>query len=95
MHTGNVTGGIIGTVRFHFDMWGEAVAGAVAMEEGGAKGSLHISAATARLLPQDLAPPRALSDQHVAADALQPPLGGVDDALPPESIAHQGGAYGL
>ena len=54
VHSGELVGGIIGTVRFHFDMWGEAVAGAVAMEEGGAKGSLHISAATARLLPNDL-----------------------------------------
>ena len=36
-HTGRC-GGIIGTVRFHFDMWGGAVYGAVKMEEQGRRG---------------------------------------------------------
>jgi len=28
IHTGTAIGGIIGTVRFHFDMWGRAMLGA-------------------------------------------------------------------
>ena len=38
VHTGMVMGGVIGTVRFHFDMWGAGVVGAMKMEEMGAKG---------------------------------------------------------
>ena len=38
VHTGRCTGGIIGTVKIHFDMWGGAMAGAIRMEESGAKG---------------------------------------------------------
>ena len=38
VHTGLIMGGIIGTVRFHFDMWGNGVIGAMKMEEMGAKG---------------------------------------------------------
>ena len=37
VHTGMVMGGIIGTVRFHFDMWGNGVIGAMKMEELGTK----------------------------------------------------------
>ena len=33
VHTGRCTGGIIGTVRIHFDMWGSAVVGAVRASE--------------------------------------------------------------
>ena len=43
VHTGKCTGGIIGTVRYHFDMWGGAVYGAVKMEETGEKGRVHVS----------------------------------------------------
>ena len=50
VHTGRCTGGIIGTVRFHFDMWGGAVYGAVKMEEQGEKGRVHISDATYSLV---------------------------------------------
>ncbi|KAL1498553.1 hypothetical protein AB1Y20_013872 [Prymnesium parvum] len=51
VHTGMVMGGIIGTVRFHFDMWGPAVIGALKMEELGGRGRVHVSNATAALLP--------------------------------------------
>ena len=50
VHTGKVMGGIIGTVRFHFDMFGNGVSGAVRMEELGTKGRVHLSDSTARLL---------------------------------------------
>ena len=50
VHTGRCTGGIIGTVRFHFDMWGGAVYGAVKMEETGEKGRVHVSDASHDLL---------------------------------------------
>ena len=50
VHTGRCTGGIIGTVRFHFDMWGNAVYGAVKMEEQGEKGRVHVSDATHALI---------------------------------------------
>lgn len=51
MHTGLAMGGIIGTVRFHFDMWGPAVLGAAKMEEAGRSGWVIVSDATARMLP--------------------------------------------
>ena len=54
VHTGMVIGGIIGTVRFHFDMWGNGVIGAMRMEELGAKGRVHISNTTAQLLGDKL-----------------------------------------
>ena len=58
VHTGRCTGGIIGTVRFHFDMWGGAVYGAVKMEETGEKGRVQISDTTFALIERafDVAP---------------------------------------
>ena len=50
VHTGRCTGGIIGTVRFHFDMWGGAVYGCVKMEEQGEKFRVHVSDATYPLI---------------------------------------------
>ena len=38
VHTGKVVGGIIGTVRFHYDMWGPGVMGAAHMESHGERG---------------------------------------------------------
>ena len=46
IHTGLLMGGIIGTVKFHFDMWGNGIAGAMQMEEMGATGRVHVSDAT-------------------------------------------------
>ena len=54
VHTGRCTGGIIGTVRFHFDMWGGAVVGAVKMEESGEKRRVHVSDKTQALLDERL-----------------------------------------
>ena len=50
VHTGRCTGGIIGTVRFHFDMWGGAVYGSVKMEETGEKFRVHVSDSTYPLI---------------------------------------------
>ena len=33
-------------MKFHFDMWGNGIAGAMSMEEMGATGRVHISDAT-------------------------------------------------
>ena len=48
-----VIGGIIGTVRFHFDMWGNGVRGAMYLEEMGAAQRVHASNTTAALLSAD------------------------------------------
>ena len=53
VHTGMVMGGIIGTVRFHFDMWGNGVIGAMKMEEMGKKNKVNVSDVTAALLSED------------------------------------------
>ena len=37
---------LTGTVKFHFDMWGNGIAGAMSMEEMGATGCVHVSDAT-------------------------------------------------
>ena len=50
IHTGRVIGGIIGTVRFHFDMWGPGLIGAGHMETLCKHGKVHISDATAAQL---------------------------------------------
>ena len=50
VHTGMVIGGVIGTVRFHWDMWGNGVAGAVRLEELGQRGRVHISDVTSDLI---------------------------------------------
>lgn len=62
IHTGVVTGGIIGTVRFHFDMWGSGVNGAVKMEEMGERFRVHISNATHDLVTRCVVKMSYLSD---------------------------------
>ena len=65
VHTGRCTGGIIGTVRFHFDMWGAAVQGSVKMEEQGEKFRVHVSDATHALIRE-----RFETEPHLSEDAL-------------------------
>ena len=65
VHTGRCTGGIIGTVRFHFDMWGAAVQGSVKMEEQGEKFRVHVSDATHALIRA-----RFETEPHLSEDAL-------------------------
>ena len=65
VHTGRCTGGIIGTVRFHFDMWGAAVQGSVKMEEQGEKFRVHVSDAT-----QALVRDRFFTEPHLREETL-------------------------
>jgi class 3 adenylate cyclase len=46
IHTGPVIAGIVGDLKFCYDVWGEGVDGAVAMEQGGRANQIHVSQAT-------------------------------------------------
>ncbi len=48
--TGAAVAGVIGRMRFAYDLWGEAVDGAKAMEHAGAPGRVRVSDATEKLL---------------------------------------------
>lgn len=48
--TGPVSAGVIGRTRFAYDLWGEAVAGAAALEHAGQPGRVRISEVTASRL---------------------------------------------
>jgi class 3 adenylate cyclase len=50
VHTGPVVAGVIGTTRFAYDLWGEAVNTAAQMEACGIPGSIQVSQATHRRL---------------------------------------------
>eukprot|EP01080_Neovahlkampfia_damariscottae_P003322 gene3322-5761_t len=50
MNTGRVVGGVIGTVKFSFDVWGEAVNYASRMESSGIENQIQVSASTAKLI---------------------------------------------
>jgi len=53
MHTGPVVAGVIGTHKFAYDLWGDAVNIAARMESHGAAGSIQVSADTAVLLQRE------------------------------------------
>ena len=72
VHTGRVTGGIIGTLRFHFDMWGAGVNGAVRMEEAGERSRVHVSGARLSTCPAvHVSQTRLLVRVHVSQ--MRPP----------------------
>ncbi len=50
MHCGPVVAGVIGTTRFHYDLWGETVKVASQLESHGIKGEIQISDAMRRAL---------------------------------------------
>lgn len=60
VHSGSAVSGVIGRTRFAYDLWGEAVDGAKAMESGGVPGRVRVSEATRALLDRvDLEGPDA------------------------------------
>ena len=50
IHTGPVIAGVIGTVRFSYDVWGDTVNTASRMESQGEPGRIHVSAETMQRL---------------------------------------------
>jgi class 3 adenylate cyclase len=46
VHTGPVIGGVIGTTKYHYDLWGDAVNIASRMESSGVPGRVQVSEAT-------------------------------------------------
>ena len=51
--SGPVVGGVIGTHKFQYDIWGDTVNTAARMESHGVPGRIHISAATYELIKQE------------------------------------------
>jgi class 3 adenylate cyclase len=51
--SGPVVGGVIGTHKFQYDIWGDTVNTASRMESHGVPGRIHISAATHQLIQDD------------------------------------------
>ncbi|MEO1443634.1 MAG: adenylate/guanylate cyclase domain-containing protein [Chloroflexota bacterium] len=52
IHSGAVIAGVIGVKRFAYDLWGDTVNMASRIESTGEAGKVHISEATAQLLPE-------------------------------------------
>jgi adenylate cyclase len=53
MHSGNVVSGVVGIVKYAFDIWGDAVNVAARMEENSITGHINISADTYKLVKDD------------------------------------------
>lgn len=53
IHTGTVVAGIVGTKKFQYDIWGDAVNTAARMESSGMEGKINISNATYELVKND------------------------------------------
>ena len=51
IHSGSLVAGITGSTKFAYDLWGDTVNTASRMESHGVAGRVHISEATASLLP--------------------------------------------
>lgn len=55
INSGPVVGGVIGTHKFQYDIWGDTVNTAARMESHGVPGRIHISAATYELINRNFA----------------------------------------
>jgi class 3 adenylate cyclase len=55
VHSGPAVAGVIGRTRFAYDLWGDAVDGAKAMEQAGAPGRIRLSGQAAALLSPGIA----------------------------------------
>jgi class 3 adenylate cyclase len=53
IHSGSVVGGVIGTHKFAFDLWGDSANVASRLESTGIPGRIQVSRATAALLPAE------------------------------------------
>ncbi len=53
INSGPVVGGVIGTYKFQYDIWGDTVNTAARMESHGVPGRIHISQATHELIKDD------------------------------------------
>ncbi len=53
VHTGNVVAGVVGSKKFQYDIWGDAVNIAARMEQSSSANKLNISSATHRLVKDD------------------------------------------
>jgi guanylate cyclase len=53
INSGPVVGGVIGTHKFQYDIWGDTVNTAARMESHGVAGRIHISQATYELIKQE------------------------------------------
>jgi class 3 adenylate cyclase len=53
INSGPVVGGVIGTYKFQYDIWGDTVNTAARMESHGVPGRIHISQATHELIKHD------------------------------------------
>lgn len=54
LHTGEVVAGVVGTKKFQFDIWGDAVNTAARMEQGSSPNKINISAITYNLIKHEI-----------------------------------------
>jgi class 3 adenylate cyclase len=84
VHTGPVSGGVIGTRKLAFDLWGDTVNVASRLQEVGPPGQLHISEQT-RLLVGDLFECEPLGESQLRGHAGMPTYRVIAPAnLPPQ-----------
>ena len=53
IHTGPAAAGIVGSSKFHYDIWGDAVNTASRIEDAGEVGKVNISQSTYELIKDD------------------------------------------
>jgi len=53
IHVGSVIAGVVGTLKFAYDIWGDTVNVAARMEENGAPGKINVSGEVHELIKSD------------------------------------------